>query len=524
MLGIMRKYQKSPIIRIIFGIIIFSFVGTIFLIWGMDKSTPSSASYAIKVNGSKISFAEFDSSLQSMRGNYKNLTPEIEQLLNLKGMVMRTLVDRTLLLQEAKRLKIKVTDQEVQQAIQSIPAFQSNGAFDYKRYEQLVLSQRMWPKDFEAQIRQDLTIRRVQGEIEKKVSVDDQELLQAYSRQHDKINLVYLSYSPATVAGEVKLTDADLQEYLQRHADSFRSEEQVSVSYINVTASKSSPGANVTDQEAEAFYRRNQSRYATRQGVADFGTVREQVRADALRQKIANQTYEQAVAVTEKFSASGDIDGAAREIATTVNTTPLFTASKAPAPLNADPELLRRAMMLRSGELAGPIETKQGIFLLKLQKRIPSTLLPLDKVRGVISGQVLKEKAAELAKNKAVQALAQLKSGSLNGKGSETGFFPYAANGSIPGIGISAPLMEQAFKLAKVGEAVNEPVLVGDRWIAAALKGRNEADRSRFAQEKEALRQSLLPKLQSEAVAKRLDELRKSATIAYHPTLDPNQP
>ena len=37
MLGIMRKYKQSMIIKFVFSIIVLSFVGTIFLIWGKGE-------------------------------------------------------------------------------------------------------------------------------------------------------------------------------------------------------------------------------------------------------------------------------------------------------------------------------------------------------------------------------------------------------------------------------------------------------------------------------------------------------
>lgn len=53
MLGIMRKYKQSVIIKVVFGIIVFSFIGTIFLVWGRgDKGL--AGGYVARVNGTKI--------------------------------------------------------------------------------------------------------------------------------------------------------------------------------------------------------------------------------------------------------------------------------------------------------------------------------------------------------------------------------------------------------------------------------------------------------------------------------------
>ena len=63
MLGIMRKYKQSVIIKVVFGIIVLSFIGTIFLVWGKgDGGLKGSSGYAIKVDNTKISYEQYQES------------------------------------------------------------------------------------------------------------------------------------------------------------------------------------------------------------------------------------------------------------------------------------------------------------------------------------------------------------------------------------------------------------------------------------------------------------------------------
>ena len=83
MLGILRKYKQSIVIKIVFVVIVFSFVGTIFLVWGRGDSGPNGKDYAAKVNGKKISFEEYQKSYYRLRSMYeqligKGITPETE--------------------------------------------------------------------------------------------------------------------------------------------------------------------------------------------------------------------------------------------------------------------------------------------------------------------------------------------------------------------------------------------------------------------------------------------------------------
>ena len=114
MLGIMRKYKQSVVIKVVFVVIVLSFVGTIFLVWGRgDKGTDGSG-YAVKVNGTKVPFEEFQNNFYRLKGMYeqingKSLTPEQEKQLGLKKLALDSLIDTTLIRKEAGRMGIKVS-------------------------------------------------------------------------------------------------------------------------------------------------------------------------------------------------------------------------------------------------------------------------------------------------------------------------------------------------------------------------------------------------------------------------------
>ena len=82
MLDIMRKKKNSIIIKIVFVVIVLSFIGTMFLVWGEGRSGMGGGSlgYAAKVDGSKITLEEYQNSYQRIRNVYQqiygHLTPQ----------------------------------------------------------------------------------------------------------------------------------------------------------------------------------------------------------------------------------------------------------------------------------------------------------------------------------------------------------------------------------------------------------------------------------------------------------------
>ncbi len=522
MLGIMRKYKQSILIKIVFGIIVLSFIGTIFLVWGRGDKTSGPSGFAAMVDGTKISLDDYQKSYYRTRSVYeqiygRSLSPELEKAMGIKKLTIDGLIDNLLIRKEAKRQGIKVTKDEVAAEIAKVPAFQKDGTFDFNQYQQTLKMNRMTPADFEQAQEEDLLVQKARNKVKDEAKVSDQEVLQAFKKQNDKVNLEFVSFSAAEVRGSIKLTDQDLTSYLQDHQAEFKTPEQISIEYALVSPAQFASKLSVTPEEAQTYYQKNIDRYQGKGGILPFAEVKEKATADALKQKAAKEAYEQAADAVNKFRAQGDLNAAAAAIGGKVQKSPLFTEQSPAADLAGEKELLTRAFTLKQGELGGPVETAKGIYLLKVAERKPAVVPPLAQIRGAVEQKVLTVKAAELAKKKAEEALPQLAKGTAALK--ETGSFGYSATGAVPVIGASAELMDLAFTLTPADPVAKKAVKVGERWYAVKLKSRSEAPTTALATEKEKIRQSLLPKKQQEAQDAWLKELKAKAKIEINPAI-----
>ncbi|UFS71226.1 SurA N-terminal domain-containing protein [Geomonas sp. RF6] len=523
MLGIMRKYKQSILIKVVFGVIVLSFIGTIFLVWGRGDKGTGPSDYAAKVNGTKISLESFQRSYYRTRGIYeqlygRSLTPEMEKQMGIKKLTIDSLIDNELVREAADDMGIKVNKKEIQAAIEGIPAFQKDGAFNFELYKQTLKANRLTPRAFEDATEEEILVNKTRDKIKESAKLTDQELLQAYKKQNDKVDLQYVSFSPADVRGEVKLSDQELNSYLQSHEAEFKTPEEVSISYTVVSPAKVASGAAVTEEEAQTFYQKNIDRYQGKGGILPYAEVKEQVKADAQKQKAAKEAYEKAADTVNKFKGNADIAAAAAALGSTVEKTALFTAQAPPPALAGEADVVKRAFMLKQGDLGGPVETPKGIYLVKVLEKRPPAVPPLAQIRDAVAKKATDAKAAELAQKKAQEAAAAFAKGNVAGA-KETGNFGYAATGAIPQIGTSPALMEEAFSLTAAAPAAKEPYKIGDRWFAVKLKGRVEAPTTDFPVKKEALKKELLPKKQQEAVEKWLKELRAKAKIQINPAI-----
>ena len=146
----------------------------------------------------------------------------------------------------------------------------------------------------------------------------------------------------------------------------------------------------------------------------------------------------------------------------------------------------------------------KGIYLIKIKEKKPAAVPPLAQIRNQVSQSAAVDKARDLAKKKADEALAQLAKGGAALKLQETGSFGYVATGVVPRIGTSTELMEAAFALTAANQTAKTSFKIGDRWYAVKLKQRTEANSADFPKSKEQLKQALLPKKQQEALLDKL--------------------
>ena len=224
------------------------------------------------MNGKKISVEEYQKSYYQLRGIYeqlngKGLTPEMEKQFGLKKLALDNLVDMVLIRKEAGRMGIKVTKDEVAAEIAKIPAFQKNGAFDFQMYQQRLKGERMTPTNFEKTVNQELLTQKARQKVQATATVSDEEALQSFKKHNDKIELYLASFSPAEVRGEVKLSEQDLNAYLQAHQDKFKTPEQVSIAYCILDPSVVAGSSLVlSDSEAQTFYQKNIDRYQGKGG------------------------------------------------------------------------------------------------------------------------------------------------------------------------------------------------------------------------------------------------------------------
>ena len=464
MLDFLRKRRRSWVIILFLVIIVL-----VFVLWGVGSyiREPRSENIA-EVNGEIISRSEFELRYRKLvefyRGLFKGtLTQETLKSLNLRGAILEELIQKRLLLQEARKLGMEVVDQELMDAIGRIPDFQVNGRFSKNRYLQALRSNRLTPAEFEIERREQLTIQKLYGIIQDAILVTEGELRERYSLGRERVNFYFIRLSAGDFISQVQITADEIKDYYGRNREALKEPSRVQVEYLAYPFDHFSSQVQVSEKEIEDFYNvQRETRFHQPKGVrlrhilfrvasgADpkqKETIRLKAEA-ALKESRAGKDFaELAKRYSEDPSAAqgGDVGW--------------FTQGQ------LLPSLEKVAFALKKGETSGVVETAVGYLILKVEEAREEKTKGLKEARE----EIVRDIKAERGKSEAARAADADREKALSGKD----FLQLAKEGGIalkvspffsgsevlPEVGKVAEFNKIAFSLAfkEISPAVEGP-------------------------------------------------------------------
>ena len=186
-----------------------------------------------------------------------------QMLLNFfEQQVGQQLVQQQVLLEEAKKLGITATDDDVRQYLRTGPTGQvlfPDGKFiGDQQYAELVNDRlNMSVPDFEKGIKDDIVLRRLQALITAGVTVSPQEVRDNYRNNNIKIKFDYAVISGDDLSKTINPTDAQLEAFFKQNAARYAHAvpEERTISYFSFTANQVPGGVSQpTQQQIEDYY------------------------------------------------------------------------------------------------------------------------------------------------------------------------------------------------------------------------------------------------------------------------------
>jgi len=508
MLRILREHASSWMLK---GILVL--VAVTFTSWGgYSFFREKKVTYVAKVNGITIEWREYNDAFQNTVKQYRDaLGPSFSEKmieeLGLKEKIVDGLIDKILILQEAKRLGLSIPDEALRGAIESIPAFQVNGQFDRRNYERFLRLNRMTPDEFEQSQRENLLISKVVSLIRTNGGkVSEEEVLDIYLFENERIDLTFLKIAPDFFKSQVNANDIEMKDYYEKHREEFRIPTFVQIQYLLFRPSDFESKIQVSPDEIKRYYdlRKDTFKMPKQMRVRNILIkAGPQESPDQLETK-----KKKAEEILEKAKKTKDFGSLAKQHSEAEN------ASK-----GGDLGWIQKGMLgeqiesilfsMKAGELSGVLPGRDGFLIFKIEEVKEDKQKPFEEVKAQILQTLKKEKAKAEASRKADDAFYSLfRSRDLEGYAGEknvpiktTGLFK--EGDEIPEIGKNPLFYSSAFSL-KVGE-ISPVVDIPPNYYVLKQVNKKDSRVSPQDEVKEEVRRKVI-EIKAEAQARQVAE------------------
>ncbi len=498
------------------------FVLLVFFEWGgYNDRQGGRDEVAAWVGDDEVTFAEFQNHYRQLENYYRrtfgeSFNQDLVKQLNLPKQALDQLIERKILLMEARKIGLKATDNEVQKTILDIPVFKDEaGQFiGAEEYRKLLRSNRLTVDEFESSVREDVLLDKLETILQGTSYVSDKALEDAYRETAEQAKIRYYQL-PANQFGEVTASDEEVAAYFEDHQEDYALPEKRVVSYLLVDKLKLRRTIELPEEELKAYYDSNPEEF----------TREEQVRARHILLKVnADRTSDQAeqelLAIRQRIEGGEDFAEVAKEVSEDEG-----TASR-----GGSLGFFGRNQMIKAfedaafaaeiGELVGPVKTDYGFHLIDVQDHRPGGPQPFENVKAQIQNRLVGEQADTLAANKADELLAELEAlesvsaESLAARAEQDSEFltfettePFGQSDNIAGIGRSPEFNASAFDLQEGG--LSKTIQLPRGWAVLHLDEIQPPRTPELAEVEGKVRQAAnLEKRKKEAEA-RLESIRQ---------------
>jgi peptidyl-prolyl cis-trans isomerase D len=441
----LRKYSSSRGVKILYALLAISFIG-----WGVGVTRQQHLEVVAQVHGERITRRQLDDQTAMLQRRFQEMLrgAALPQGLQLRGQALDQLIDDALLRHEADRLGFDVTEQDVLNAISTMPELQKDGRFNRDLLERVLQIQRD-RGEFEAQVRQDLMNRRLRGLVVDGVSVSDAEVEERYRQEREQLNLAYVRVPAAGLTKAVTLSDEELAKWVADNPDRYRTPPRVRVRYAAYQPKDFAALATPSDEAVKTYYdaHRDDRFTAPEEIRARHILIKVPPDADEQQRAEARKKAEDALAKVQK---GGDFAKLAQQISEDAGSASkggdlgLFSRGKMVPAFDA------AAFALEPGAVSDVVESPFGFHIIKVQDKLPGGQKPLEAVRQEIVQTLSEEQGLELARKQAESDRREVVRGKrlADVAGSRLKDTPpFAATDEVPGVGRLKAFTDAAFAL-----------------------------------------------------------------------------
>ncbi|MDH5328932.1 MAG: SurA N-terminal domain-containing protein [Aquincola sp.] len=527
----MFEFVRTHNRLLFFVLVLLIFPSFVFFgVQGYSRYNDASTAAVARVDGQKVTRAEWDAAHRRQVEQMRNQAPDIDVKLFDSPQARRETLDQIVrervLFAATARAHLSVSDERLMRELRSIPQLAAlkrpDGSFDVAAYKVMVESQGRSTEAFEAGLRQDLALRQVLGGIEGSATpaaASGRAALDALLQQRE---VQVLRFDAKDQRAGLSPTDAELAAFHQANEAEFRAPEQATIDYVVLDIDALKAQVTATEEDLRKYYQENAARY----------TVAEERRASHILVKAPKDApadeRQKAKAKAEALLAELRKNPAAFADLAKKNSDDPGSAER-----GGDLDFFARGAMvkpfedaayaMKPGEISNVVETDFGYHIIRLDAVRGGDRKPFEQVRAEIEAEVKKQLAAERFAKEAEQFtnLVNAQGDSLDPVAAKFGLKKLTATvqrtpqPGASGVLASPKLLEAAFASDAIKNKLNtEAIEIGANQLVSARVVQYQAARVMPLSEVQAqVRERVITK-QAAARARQAGEAKLAAARA----------
>ena len=379
--------------------IMYTVIGALILVfaaWGaygivdMSLGPPN---YAAKANGEKIALKDVQEAWQRQQIMWQRqfggeLPAEMKG--RMQDQMLEAMVSDSLLHAHINKLGYRVSEQSVHDQVRQVPQFQLEGKYSPDAARFALQSAGMSEAEFELSLRRDLERRQIEQAITVSDFLTPAEVKRVQALQGEQREVRFVSLTPEKFAAQAVTDDAAVQAYLTKNQSRYMTPESVHLAYAELRLDQLASQGVVTDKDLQEAYDKNKATYVQNERRQVRHILIETGKDDAAALKKAQDVLAEAksgkdfTALAKQYS---------QDVGSAQNGGDLGWGEK--GYLKLDPAFDDAEFSMQVGEVRGPVKTKYGYHILKLEGLDPAHTRTLAEVRTELESQVRRDRSAE---------------------------------------------------------------------------------------------------------------------------------
>ena len=499
MLKLMRDsfHQLKWILIAIVAAFVFGFVFLDMGLGGALGGNQDSGAYAARVNGETITHNDYYRALKNYEEMYRQMyggqfTPQMAAALRLPTQVMDTLIDQRLMVQEAERLNLEATPEEVRKKLMNIPVFMQDGKFvGMELYNRYVTGPLGYPSAaaFEEDLAREIVLGKIENALTSSILISPKAADTEYRLANENAKIKFILLPATQMAANVNVTPAEVDKYYRENQAKYTHGEQRKVRYLLADYAKLRETAVPSEEGLRKMYEESKSQFTTPESAHVFHILIKvdvdaapavdaaaRAKAESLVKQLRAGADFGALAQANSQDPSSAGKGGDMEWVARGDTVEPFDRAIFTIPLNT---------------ISDPIRSREfGYHIVKVVGRRPAGAIPFEEMRPQLTAKLANQMVQDQAQNEMTRLAAIMKNKTPK---NDNEFVAYAndkvtandtgwiqKNDQIPGMGAHQPLLEWVFS-AKDGEV--SPVIGTPRGpIVARLEMSRPAGVSALAE------------------------------------------